>query len=167
MKFNRICYSYIDDGCFGSRQSQRNQMREIKFRVWDKESKEMLSDVSLWNDDFTSYLNEHIEYLQDKCELMQYTGLKDKNGIEIYEGDIVVEKSYPFYGNAIEITDSNQECDELNYIGVVVYDNGYYVDLTVISNRVRGCAVGNSLHDYEHLEVLGSIYENPELLEMK
>ena len=150
MKFNRICYSYIDDGCFGSRQSQRKQMREIKFRVWDKESKEMLSDVSLWNDDFTSYLNEHIEYLQDKCELMQYTGLKDKNGIEIYEGDILEFITFGF--------------DSERFIT--------YIEFINASFRLKN---GRSLFYFGQIDVsklddgrvIGNIYENPELLENK
>lgn len=119
--------------------------REIKFRAWNKKDKVMV-DVAAMNFG-PSGLWSLIEYaydaelqLADNYELMQYTGLKDKNGREIYEGDVVkneywkvMEVQYDPRSAAFGVGD--------NYFG------------TIGSGKT--------------LEVIGNIFDNPELLEGK
>lgn len=68
-------------------------MREIKFRAWDENKKKMVPDKELQimtMPDFRSVpLNQSLEMLGVVHKLMQFTGLLDKNGKEIYEGDII------------------------------------------------------------------------------
>ena len=67
--------------------------REIKFRAWDKKNKEMAVSTS------------HLESWFDnaKYELMQYTGIKDKNGKEVYEGYIILFQDEPKYKSTWEV----------------------------------------------------------------
>ena len=126
-------------------------MREIKFRAWLKEDKKMVNVETM---DFT---DKSIQYLKrseiinayilrresfDDVELMQYTGLKDKNGKEIYKGDIVVL--------------NNIENDNMC---IVRYEHSSY--------RLEGWSLREDLSNVEDrfLEVVGNIYENKNLLE--
>ena len=137
--------------------------REIKFRVWDKYKKQMYPISSIDYDIFsqeiriiavghrngmcTSYNKNHNS---EKCditalELMQYTGLHDKNGKEIYEGDIVVDKEDEVMG---EITWNEEEA---SFYFSILYENVTYEE--------------EKLNDWASvLEVIGNIYDNPELL---
>jgi len=123
------------------------KMREIKFRTWDKKYHMMEYDYStdlLIGMDGKVYKKEErnyagtsfIEYeVANHFELMQYTGLKDKNSKGIYEGDIV---KHPIYGvNSVQYSDHMELC------------NGKWI--------LSRC--------YKEVEVIGNIYENPELLE--
>lgn len=145
-------------------------MRDIKFRCWDTENKEMLEVQELDYED--SYNGQpmirttmYSDYFDtEDMILMQYVGLKDKNGKEIYEGDIVTGIDYPF------IDEGKQ-----NYVGIVVfYDDtasfGYEYqcvrkDKRGISNGINNEFEANENLVCEDLEVIGNIYDNPELLE--
>lgn len=133
-------------------------MREIEFRAWHKKYKYMarVADIS-FNRKVVNLNAADICKIED-IELMQYTGLKDKNGVKIFEGDIL---KYP-------------DNDEKDCIGVVEY--GHFncscchavFGFTTINNK--GWEIDMLVNDKEETplyEVIGNIYENPEFLEVK
>ena len=119
-------------------------MRDIRFRAWDKEDKEMINADCCYLGDRDELFVDAVERMFEWCILMQYTGLKDKMGEEIFEGDIV---------NVISISDGVKQ-------GVITFTRGcFWIDYQV----------GNSdlLYVPLKVEVIGNIYENPELLEAR
>jgi uncharacterized phage protein (TIGR01671 family) len=116
-------------------------MREIKFRAVDKIHNRMCVVIALGflsNEATCTYtingLKQHVALkIGEQCELMQYTGLKDKNGKEIYEGDIVKN-------------------DWVHKGDLFVVEEGY----SMLS--------WNFAYSGKTWEVIGNIYENPELL---
>jgi len=120
--------------------------REIKFRAWDKENEEMydvaMIDVETGEVAYTDHpTGYNADALLEQVELMQYTGLKDKNGKEIYEGDIL------------------KDCDTREIKTVIWHKNCF------ILRDTKGFYQWTYFED-EH-EVIGNIYENSDLLEVK
>ena len=120
--------------------------REIKFRAWDK-------NHMVYNPEL--YSNNCVEKAQKAgVVLMQYTGLKDKNGKEIYERDLVrLIESPPILG------DEQADYVALNYVGSIEWDNEGADYNIVGKEELRGLGNGKQI-----LEVIGNIYENPEFL---
>ena len=115
-------------------------MREIKFRAWDNEKKKMETTFCVTSQ---GSIREHLVARPIKCLdgiyiLMQYTNLKDKNGREIWEGDIVK---------------AQHDIGEIPYNQEIVYRGG-------------GFCVGarDYIACFKNIEVIGNIYENGELL---
>ena len=135
--------------------------REIKFRAWDVESNEMTLPndilevlVSMKNEVYAMVKgrNETLGGInRDNTILMQYTGLKDKNGTEIYEGDIVRLQNSPIENG-------------VDYNALIVFKYGGFC---AIDGTIDNYAVSRyRLSDFDlEITVLGNIYENPELLE--
>lgn len=129
--------------------------REIKFRAFDTENKEMLEVQELdyedsWNGQpmvRTTMYNDYFD--TEEMILMQYTGLKDKNGVEIYEGDIVQARYFE---------DSTSE----KY--VVKYDTDRAGFFPFACGDGCGCCETDVI-SVTYVEILGNIYDNPELIE--
>ena len=126
-------------------------MREIKFRAWDKENEKMMkvSSLSLKNKEIAVRENRTYHFFRmQNLELMQYTGLKDKNGKEIYEGDIVLVKPggiSTWYKTVVEFKEGALIASLINE------ENHFYIF--------------NPGFDSNDFEVIGNIYENKKLLE--
>lgn len=132
--------------------------REIKFRIYDTDEKQMFYQEDIDYIDINNeiaYINQDgggydylIDFVYGDGKLMQYTGLKDKNGKEIYEGDILERHGY--WPIRIEY---DKGCLMVRDLDEVRYNN-------LILN-VPICNF-ESINDWK---VIGNIYENPELLE--
>ena len=139
-------------------------MREIKFRAWDKDLKRMLIPSELqskhswmtWNG--LCYENGYLL----NYEMMQYTGLKDRKGKEIYEGDIIRnglgkvyqviyvnfawQLKFDIHNNGFSLI-KVEEYEHVHWTGPSNFDAPQYTELAI--------------------EIIGNIYENPELLTPK
>lgn len=127
-------------------------MRDIKFRFWDNLKKEFVLNKRF-------YLEKDQSFLQHELgiTIQQYTGLKDRNTKEIYEGDIV-----KYIGE-----------DDLIYhlpgsisIGEYFTHGKEFFHFGVRMKRIdmQDCYFGISLKDSMEYEILGNIFENPDLL---
>lgn len=133
-------------------------MREIKFRAVD--GNRLVASVGFTDSDLGRSLWEEAYMvggggqLSDDAILLQYTGLKDKNGIEIYEGDILA------YTDLGEVKSKFRgEAPNSNWGGIVEYINDGEGVGTIGRFGVKGL-----MWKPQVCEVIGNIYENPELL---
>lgn len=135
--------------------------REIKFRVWDKDKKRMRDVTGInWYDEYiwvdeTPMSGDKLPI--DVTPLMQFTGLKDKNGVEIYEGNIV--KMFWQYDG---MTNYDYEI-----IGEVKFEKEYLQ--YVVEGKEKEQITQFPFCECDHnelieLEVVGNIYENKDLL---
>ena len=143
-------------------------MREIKFRAWIKTTKEMITQETISDyilvgngtgfgvidgSDDSEYGTGNV-WLEDKdFELMQFTGMLDKNGVEIYEGDILKSNKDMFnYYTEIQ--------PEILY--QVKYTDGAYRLFSTDNQNIDLLDMANI-----NSKIVGNIYENPELLGTK
>lgn len=110
------------------------KMREIKFRLWNTVRKKI---------EYSGMVFLGNKIIQDKYNIvMQFTSLKDKNGKEIYEGDILQDD------------EGNQQIVEFN---TFIDGDGYASSGYTFRNLL-------SFDDTENIEIIGNIYENLELI---
>ena len=123
--------------------------RELKFRAWIDDDVEMsYSNTHDTLGQFFCWLEE--EFWDNSYHIMQFTGLKDKNGQEIYEGDILSFPTSNWINREVQVVwYEKQHCWALK--------NNHGIQHTTSGGRAY-------LIDGKHLEIIGNIYENPELL---
>lgn len=125
--------------------------REIKFRMWDKTQKMWithyeLDSISSWSSPLNSIFSNNKNII-----FQQYTGLQDKTGKEIYEGDIAI-----YQPNGI-----------MPKTGEILFEDGAFIFNGIKSVKGFVCIhafTKNEIGGLKAIQVIGNIYENPELL---
>ena len=137
-------------------------MREIKFRAWHKEKKKiiLISSLHFYDDGKTNYgyketpnvPNVNVTISEDEAVLMEFTGLQDENGVDIYEGDII-NLSYEYF-------DGHFRDNEI--VGKVYFEDSSFRMSYKKYDEIREWRIDEP--EILSIEVIGNIYENPELL---
>ena len=138
--------------------------KEIKFRVWSYEDKEYRTDCNLTQvfNSMTGMPATVYGEEGDRFDIEQYTGLKDKNGKEIYEGDIVKAKIQGFWE-----TGPNTICEgKATWNLEVIYNEIRYMDVFhILGSKNAPDRIYYLFEDkLSDIEVIGNMHENPELL---
>ena len=132
-------------------------MRELKFRVWDKDLAKYLEgcEIDSLMAEFSSEGDGRGIVIKQICparyKFEQYTGLKDKNDKEICEGDIVMARWY------------RAKNARLDTKGEIKFDDGWFYIYDDPDGQDR---LGVPIHNCYNIEVIGNVHENPELLEV-
>jgi uncharacterized phage protein (TIGR01671 family) len=131
-------------------------MREFKFRLWSIEEKQFISpnilevfdesgDLTAFKYIKTGKLNPLYMPVENYI-IQQYTGLTDKNGKEIFEGDIIIDTQKQKYE-------------------IIFDENHARYDLKVCGeNKLSQTSYFTQIYEKKHIEVIGNIFEHPELL---
>lgn len=150
--------------------------REIKFRAWNKETNKMSPSFSF--EDLTGYdgdegiilasedndfmrISPYEIYEEKIIELMQYTGLKDKNGKEIYEGDVV---KYHNRKNSYELHQIIYEEKAAAFLLFGANQASRHPVFVKYLGDIAKAGKDYDIRTYELCEVIGNIYEDGELL---
>ena len=121
--------------------------REIKFRAWSKATEKMMD----W-DFIKSHGNLNKLLCLGHVKVMQFTGLTDKNGKEIYEGDIIRLRT-----NFLKNAKKEEPEDYSEHIYTVTFFDGMFA-------LCRGLPFNNGFVTGGVIEIIGNVFENPELL---
>ncbi len=173
-------------------------MRTIKFRAWDVKTKKMIAPKKGWGVDSTGeYVWADYSYeIGDKNKIiMQFSGLLDRNLVEVYEDDIVkfqyrfISLSAKEWDDGKRISDVEKEtewrdvykrvsvdygCFNIGYplyfheitTNIEPYDNGKYTAGFSQTHSITKDRLSYQSQEYRNFEVVGNIYENPKLLEI-
>ena len=141
-------------------------MREIKFRAYIKDEESEPGYIYEWNNEFfsdrspvTGYGSDFPDRNDRNIVLMQYTGIKDKNGKEIYEGDIIKA-----YSETIKINTGKKTCKFKTSIQTVDWiDDESCFRAINIETKSRSLLFSQEWVG-KFFEVIGNIYKNPDLI---
>ena len=129
-----------------------------KFRAWDKNTNDMVDvkTIDLEKDGSIGCIVDYngINLDVSECILMQSTRFKDKNDVEIFEGDICIQRGEEPYSDENMTLD-----DDWEYTGIIKFqDFAYWLQDNEGFSKWLGT-------DYDEIEVIGNVWDNPELLE--